>query len=147
MNTKMNDDLLVGNVGKVISIISKKSPLQRKKLVQYIKAKDKLFITDFEKFLTDYDGYLATEKLRIEYAIDSYLKMCDDMVKSQIYFMKTGKYPLSDEEQAFHKVYDNDNEMKSFMIGLALSQFLWSTHYQMYKYFVRSIKRSAALKG
>jgi hypothetical protein len=46
--------------------------------------------------------------------------------------MKTGSYPVQLSGEAFDKVYNNQVEMKSYMIGLALSQFLWPTHYAMY---------------
>ena len=61
--------------------------------------------------------------------------MCDNMLKSQICFMKTGKYPLEQQHKAFEDVYNNEKEMKPYMVGLAISQFLWSTHYDMLSFF------------
>lgn len=81
------------------------------------------------EFATKYSDYLKSENIPVEYAVDAYLKMCNDMIKSQIYFMRTGKYPIEKAEQAFKLVYNKDKEMKPFMIGLAISQYLWSSYY------------------
>ena len=38
------------------------------------------------------------------------------------------------KSQLLEKVYDNVSEMKSYVYGIALSQFLWPTHYSMYSF-------------
>jgi ubiquinone/menaquinone biosynthesis C-methylase UbiE len=58
--------------------------------------------------------------------------------------MKTDKYPLEDQDQAFEEVYDSKTEMYSFMVALALSQYLWKTHYEMFKHFQLSVKNMAS---
>src|SRR4030043_453381 len=78
--------------------------------------------SNFNKIL-----YLIDENISLEYVVDAYLKMCTDMLKSQIKFMKTGCYPVELSKDAFETVYSNETEMKSYMIGLALSQFLWES--------------------
>ena len=68
--------------------------------------------------------------------------MCSDMLKCQIYFIKYGKYPLEgNAEEAFDKVYNDKVEMKSLVIALAISQFLWSTHYKMYQFLIKNINK------
>ena len=61
------------------------------------------------------------------------------MMVSQLYFYKHNKYPLREQSDAYKKIYDNPTEMKSYMIGVAISQFLWPTHYAMYSFFIRKI--------
>ena len=56
--------------------------------------------------------------------------------------MKYNRYPLADEKDAYKKVYDNIKVMKSYMFGVAISQFLWSTHYAMYSFFIKNITKS-----
>lgn len=124
---------------EIIKQIYGKSPLQKKKLSRYFKNQNQDYFNSFNRFLRDYNGYLESQDLNMNYAIDAYLKMCDDMVKCQIYFLKTGFYPIADAKQAYDKVYSNKNEMKSFMIGLALSQFLWATHYEMFSFFLQRL--------
>ena len=120
--------------------IYNKSPLQKKKIEGYLSSQPTSFFKEADKFIFDYSGYLKEEGLSFEYAVDAYLKMCSDMVKCQIFFMKYDKYPLEDQEQAFEEVYDSPAEMHSFMVALALSQYLWKTHYKMFKHFQSSIE-------
>ena len=61
------------------------------------------------------------------------------MMVSQLYFYKHKKYPLNEQSDAFKKVYDNVDEMKAYMIGVAISQFLWPTHYAMHSFFINKI--------
>ena len=120
---------------ELIEIIYRKSPLQKKKLAKYLDQQDKQFFKSAEDFATDYSSYLNSQKIPIEYAVNAYLKMCNDMLKCQVFFMKNGKYPLEGNAKlAFDNVYNNDVEMKSLVIALAMSQFLWSTHYKMYQF-------------
>ena len=54
--------------------------------------------------------------------------------------LKNKKYPVDNEKLAYKNVYGNIREMKSYMIGLAISQFLWPTHYAMYSFFIEKIE-------
>lgn len=127
------------NFRKIIKLIFTKSVLQKKKLRKYLSGQDDTFFYLAEEFATKYSDYLKSENIPIEYVVDAYLKMCNDMIKSQIYFMRTGKYPIENAEQVFKLVYNKDEEMKPFMIGLAISQFLWESHYKIYQFFLNNI--------
>lgn len=124
---------------KIVNAVIAKSPFQKKKLDQYLSEMDAQFYSRAEEFAIDYGRYLTSQDLPFDYAINAYLDMCKSMLKCQIEFMKTGVYSSSDHNQAFVEVYSNQDLMKSYMIALALSQFLWSTHYKIYLDFERSI--------
>ncbi len=127
---------------QILQLVYKKSPLQKKKLENYLASCDESFFNAAEKFAIDYIGYLESQNISVEYAVDAYLAMCGNMLKSQIYFMKTGKYPIDQQHKAFEDVYNNEKEMKSYMVGLAISQFLWSTHYEMFSFFKDTFKEN-----
>jgi ubiquinone/menaquinone biosynthesis C-methylase UbiE len=112
-----------------VALIYQKAPLQKKKLEKYLSTQTNSFFEEAEAFAVQYTGYLEAQNIPLDYAVGAYLKMCNDMMKCQVSFIKTGKYPVKISSQAFENVYDNPDEMKSYMIGLALSQFLWGTHY------------------
>jgi 2-polyprenyl-3-methyl-5-hydroxy-6-metoxy-1,4-benzoquinol methylase len=128
------------NFNKIVSTVIEKSPLQKKKIEKFLSHCDGEFFAAAEKFAEDYIGYLESQGISVNYAVDAYLKLCDDMMKSQIYFMRTGKYPSENQHEALENVYENEDKMKPYMVGLALSQFLWSSHYQMYSFFKKNIK-------
>ena len=128
---------------KIVDAVIAKSPFQKKKLDQYLSTMDAQFYSRAEEFASDYGRYLISQGIPFDYAIGAYLDMCKSMLKCQIEFMKTGAYSLNDHNQAFDEVYSNPDFMKSYMIALALSQFLWSTHYKIYLDFERSIRDNA----
>ena len=53
--------------------------------------------------------------------------------------MKKDKYPIYDQSVAFNEVYDSKKAMLSYMVGLALSQYLWRTHYAMYQHLKKEL--------
>lgn len=120
------------NINYVLNYIYGKAPLQRKKLEQLFLHKSNDFLEEFESFIISYSDYLNKHNMNIEYGINAYLKMVNDMFKSHIKFMRTGKYPILNTTDAIENVYNDQSEMLSYMIGLALSQYLWSTHYEMF---------------
>lgn len=124
---------------QIVEIIYQKSPLQKKKLEKYLSTQDELFFESAEIFAQEYTSFLESQGIPLVFAVDAYLKMVKDMLKSQIYFMKTGKYPMESAEQAFDQIYNNEKEMTSFMMGLAISQFLWSTHYKMHQFLKKNL--------
>ena len=127
---------------ELIDAIYKKSPLQKKKLAKHLAEQDNQFFESAEVFASDYFSYLNSQKIPLEYAVNAYLKMCNDMLKCQVFFMKNGKYPLlGNAKEAFENVYNNEVEMKSLVIALAMSQFLWSTHYKMYQFLINNVKQ------
>lgn len=131
------------NIEYLKNKIFEKSPFQQKKLEDFFSKQDEKFNQDFELFLEEYIGYLNKNSLTIEYGIDAYLKMVSDMFKSQIKFMRTGKYPVSKTSDAIDNVYNDKQEMLSYMIGLALSQYLWSTHYEMFNHLKEELRKNA----
>ena len=127
------------NLNKILESIYAKSPFQKKKIEKHFSKRNERFYREAEKFSTDYLGYLENQGIELDFAVGAYLKMCSSIMHSQIKFMKTGKYLTHSSQEAYNNVYQSENEMKLYMIGLALSQFLWETHYEMYKFFVKCI--------
>lgn len=117
---------------QVLEHISETSPLQKRRLDALFQNCSPDFRSEAEEFAERYAGYLRARDLPLTYAADSYVRMCNDMLRCQIDFMRTGKYPAS-VDTVKNDVYDNIETMTSYMVGLAISQFLWPTHYAMYK--------------
>jgi ubiquinone/menaquinone biosynthesis C-methylase UbiE len=131
------------NLRNVVDSINTKSPLQKKKLDSYLEKQSNIFFEEADNFIEDYSRYLEAENISFDFAIDAYLKMCKDMLKSQIYFLKENKYPLSDQKEAFQEVYNSKIEMQSYMVGLGLSQYLWGTHFKMFKHLTETLKKNS----
>ncbi len=123
----------------LVDKIINKSSSQKIKILKFISSADSIYYKRAEAFSKEFIRYLKNEKINIDFAIKAYLKLCTDIMMSQKYFIKFKKYPVEDEKKAYKEVYDNKKEMKSYMIGIGMSQFLWPTHYAMYSFFIDKI--------
>jgi SAM-dependent methyltransferase len=128
-----------------ISTLLGKSKLHHNKIESYLHSRDDEFLGQLDQFISQYKGYLSAVNLNLGYSIDAFLKMCDDMMVCQIKFMRTGKYPALSSSHAFEEVYNNKETMLSYMIGLAISQFLWETHYEMFNGLKKSLMENKHL--
>jgi 2-polyprenyl-3-methyl-5-hydroxy-6-metoxy-1,4-benzoquinol methylase len=135
------------NFDKIIQLTVARSPFQKKKLEQHLARMDARFFARAEEFAANYIGYLDSQDIPLDYAVKAYLDMCSSMMKCQIEFMKTGTYRTTDHDQAFTEVYSSPERMKSYMIALAISQFLWQTHYRIYEAFEDTISVAANTVG
>ena len=129
------------NFDKIVESVIKQSPFQRKKLQAYLAGRNISFFQEAELFASSYSDYLASTDIPMDFAVSAYLEMCRNMMQCQVEFMKTGKYTVAEHDDAVAAVYSNEEKMKSYMIGLAISQFLWPTHYEMYKFFGDAINK------
>ncbi|UCC95303.1 MAG: class I SAM-dependent methyltransferase [Candidatus Omnitrophota bacterium] len=124
---------------EILDLIYKSDPLQEKRLKKHLNNSGDVFLRQAEQFACEYSNYLESQKIPLNDAVTAYLKLCHDILRYQIKFMKTGKYPV-EESQAPEFIYNDERKMKSYIIGLAISQFLWETHYFMYNFFSERIK-------
>ncbi len=138
-SVKSSNDMFSGEFSKIVNMIASLSGLQKKKILKDLEGRDRSFFDDAESFAKSYRAYLDSQNIPIEYAVESYLEMCHNMLKSQVSFMRTGKYPVTEHGEAIDEVYDNEEGMKSYMIGLAISQFLWRTHFEMYDFLRNAV--------
>ena len=94
------------NFNIIVSRVINQSSTQKKKIQILLKKQNKTYFKRAENFSVKFLKYLRKENVSIKYAINSYLKLCFDMFESQKYFMKYNKYPISDEKEAYKKVYN-----------------------------------------
>jgi SAM-dependent methyltransferase len=122
-----------------LQILFNKNEFQRKKYEKFADQRNETYIKRANEFFLGFDKYLALRQRTREEAVDSYLKLCSDMVLEQIKFMKTGNYSLSNQSTAFDSIYNNEERMATYMEGLALSQFFWESHYRIFDFFLTEI--------
>ncbi|MCB1194646.1 class I SAM-dependent methyltransferase [bacterium] len=129
---------------RILNEIYEKSPLQKKRIQTYLASRTEKYFTAAEQFSRDYLSYIEFVKIPLSYVVDAYLQLCSDALKCQKYFMKTGKYPLEFAADVYDELYNDPVRMRSHMIGLALSQFLWPSHYEMHLLFDTALADRAA---
>ncbi|HVJ42750.1 MAG TPA: class I SAM-dependent methyltransferase [Dongiaceae bacterium] len=130
------------NFSELVDRICAQSPLQEKKLRAYLVTRDAAFFCEANDFIDSYGGFLAKQNISVDYAVGAYLEMCKNMMRCQVEFMRSGKYP-SAALNAKEMVYQNSTEMLSYMVGLGISQFLWSTHYEMFNFLKAAFQERA----
>jgi 2-polyprenyl-3-methyl-5-hydroxy-6-metoxy-1,4-benzoquinol methylase len=92
-----------------------------------------------EHFVSLYSPYLQTAGLDWKTVGDAYLTMVGQVGEARLHFMRTGNYPARDQIEAREQVYDRPEVMRPYMLGLALSQYLWAHHFACKNFFEERI--------
>ena len=124
---------------QIFNLIAKKSTFQKKKINSFHKHLNKKDFNEIEFYLKLYKKFLFINKLSLKNGVSSYHEMCTDMFNCHIKFLRSGRYPVQSLNEAKKNVYFNSIKMKSYMVGLAISQFFWETHYRMFKHLQKMI--------
>lgn len=128
---------------RFIDSIYLKSSLQKKKLERLLaECGDETYWNYADSFADKFTKYLNSVGLSEDFAVDAYLKMCSDILNEQIKFLKTGMYSCSSVSDAYESVYSKEDVMRPYMIGVALSQFLWENHYKIYTFYLDIVNRT-----
>jgi 2-polyprenyl-3-methyl-5-hydroxy-6-metoxy-1,4-benzoquinol methylase len=89
--------------------------------------------------LDSYLRYCIGNNLDIEFLAKSYDLIVKDTLKEQIYFKKYRRYRHSRFDEVASLVYYNEEYMKKYMVGLALTTFLWPNHRHIKRFFNNTI--------
>lgn len=130
---------------RMVELVSKQNPLQRKRISQFINQQDKPF-WDYAESLCKTLGrsFLKSEQGR-EAVASAFNRMTMDFLKEQIRFKKTGVYLLNDAKVARENVYDRPEVMQYYMLGLLLSYLLWPNHFKMLDFYRAYLKESSTV--
>ncbi len=126
---------------QILDSIKEKNPMHYKKLKKSSAWEDENIIQRAEDFFHKYIQLLEKQGLNMEYAVDSYLHLCHDMMYERIQFVETGKYRYTSFEEVNARVYGNPDTMEYYMHGLLLSQYLWEHHYKILECFYKNINK------
>jgi 2-polyprenyl-3-methyl-5-hydroxy-6-metoxy-1,4-benzoquinol methylase len=128
---------------QIIRAIERRNPIHAKKLALHLAVVDASFENEFNVLLDRYLSLLKPEGGDLNFVIDCYLKMLDDIVAERVEFLRTGRYSSSSFDEVNMRVYGNPGVMAYYMHGLFLSQFLWHQHHKIYSYFLETIRAYA----
>lgn len=124
---------------KVLESVFDKSPMQKKRILKFLREQDDFYWEEADKFGAMLFRYLEGENIPFDYAVETYMDLCAETVAEQMSFMKTGKYSCILSADACKDVYSNPEKMKSYMHGVLLTQFLWKNHFLMMKFYLRDV--------
>lgn len=126
-------------VNDIVDLMSTKNPLHAKEIRKYINSCENDFLEFANSYLDKYISHLASANINLEFIVDSYLFVVEETFKEQIRFFKTGKYKHSSFNEVYENVYANREYMFKYMVGLALTQFFWKNHKNIFLFFKRHI--------
>lgn len=125
----------MAHLNTFVERIHKLSPLQGKATQAILDDFSQERIKEGEELFKGLLRYADNVGLSMDDLVTSYLSICNDTRKEQLYFARHGKYRLSDASVALEQVYDDENVMRPYMLGLAVTQVFWAHHQQLFGFF------------
>ncbi|MDH3362728.1 MAG: class I SAM-dependent methyltransferase [Gammaproteobacteria bacterium] len=89
--------------------------------------------------LVAYISYAKTQCLPVDYLAECYDLIVKDTLREQLYFQRHGRYRYSTFGEVAKSVYFDDEYMRKYMHGLAITAYLWPNHRELHRYFARTI--------
>jgi SAM-dependent methyltransferase len=118
-------------VDELVRLILEENPVHRTFLTG---ALDSL-TTQEAQHLDEYLRFCVGRGRTTEYLADCYLVIVGDTLREQVYFMRHGSYRYSTFAEVAGSVYFDDDYMSSYMYGLAITDYLWPNHRDIFRFF------------
>lgn len=87
-------------------------------------------------------GVFLKQGISIEEQCAGYQQFLDMSIEESKFFMENGRYRYSTFAEVADKVYFDKVYMKKYVIGIALSQYLWTIHKNCYEYFLEGLEKA-----
>ena len=84
--------------------------------------------------------------LKKYYSLDSYNSLCKETMVEQLYLKKKGTYRAINDKISNIELYKSSKKMKSYLLGLMLTQIFWPSHYKILKFYKKNIKLKKRIK-
>ncbi len=117
-------------VDEFIRMLAERNQFQKRLLQeQELKEEERQGLKNILAFYMEKQGY------SLELLAEAWYFINDMVMEETYYFVKNGSYRYSTFEEVNEKVYQNDEYMKKYMIGLSISDYLWLQHRKMFQWF------------
>lgn len=124
---------------KFLNYVYERNAPQKKKLEAFLS--NPVILQELQEFFVSYRSFMNSRNISIEDLGNAYLQLIDDMCYARLEFVRHGKYPTVNQSEALTDVYNNKTVMTSYMLGLAVSQFLWRQHYALFVFYRNEVKK------
>lgn len=122
------------NLSGFLERLAEVAPLQRRAIDARLPEYDPEFYDDADRFFGEFGRMLDATGTPIDDAVNSYVSICKETFGEQIKFARTGRYSAASIVEA-HQTIQSYEAMTRYMLGLAVTQFLWLQHYTTLKFF------------
>lgn len=130
-------------IRNILNKIESKDPKHASKIRENIKDFGNDFLIKSNSFYKKYTVYLEKEGKTLDYGVDCYLHMIEDMIEERMEFIRNGSYSSNSFAEVEKRVYANPDIMKYHMHGLVLAQFLWPDQFERFSFFSQNLKEHA----
>lgn len=126
-NSHLVDEL----TGEILRI----NPLQRNFIVESLQDVREDELGDFDAYI----GYAESLGIGMEYLAECYDLIVKDTLREQMFFQRHGRYRFSTFDEVANSVYFNEEYMRKYMHGLAITAYLWPNHRALHRFFLATI--------
>ena len=94
---------------------------------------------DERRELEAYLAHVAESGAPMDFVAEAYNTIVRDTLREQMFFRRHGRYRYARYDEVANSVYLNDDYMTRYMVGLAVTTFLWPNHLAIHRFFRASI--------
>jgi SAM-dependent methyltransferase len=131
----------VSAIKRSLRRIHERSPQYGEKLSARLGLMDLRFFDRAERFLLTFERFLAANNKTLEYGVDCFMALREEMTRERMEFLRTGRYSSSSFAEVEQRVYSNPQIMEYHMYGLLFSQFFWPEQYARLDFFCDELRR------
>lgn len=118
-------------VNNLITSVISENPLQKNFLINSMKELDE----NHFKGLNSYIEFCLYNGIDIQFLAKSYNFIVKETFREQMFFNKHKRYRYATFNEVASSVYMDNDYMKKYMYGLAITSFLWKQHQVMHTFF------------
>lgn len=122
-------------VQELVASILARNPLQSSFIAQSLTGIRPDELDDLGSYVT----FGLGRGLSVGYLAECYDLIVKDTLREQLYFQRHGRYRYSSFSEVADAVYFDDEYMRKYMHGLALTAYLWPNHRSLHRYFTGKI--------
>lgn len=126
-------------VSRLVEQIVSANPMQRRFLEYALAGLSNAERSEFNHYL---GFWLATGEAGIEDIARSYNQIVQSMIVEQTFFRRNRRYRFARYEDVADSVYGSEEFMRPYMMGLAVSTYLWPNHTAISRFFRSVLPRA-----
>ena len=123
------------SLNALVDQIVRINPLQSKFLSASLVGAEESELGDLAAYVSHCRGM----GLAVEYLAECYDLIVKDTLREQLYFQRNKRYRYSTFDEVAASVYFDDEYMRKYMHGLAITAYLWPNHRELHRYFSHTL--------
>lgn len=120
---------------RLVQEIGNKNPLQKKAIRRLLESADHVYYDFAESVVTRMLKAVDRGEC-FDYLAETYLWYTKLLRIEEMYYAQKGTYRYDNYDDVYERVYGRDDYMFDYVVGLGLTQPLWSNHYRIFCFFL-----------